>query len=265
MPRSRNTADLFTSGANSQLGFINGLTLARVSTTTYSVATGAARNEDAGTPALMALGTALTKSLSAWAAGNNNGSLDTGTITLNSWYHVHLIQNLSTGVVDVLLSLSATAPTMPSGYTARRRIGSIRTDASSQVTAFVQNGDKFLWDVAVSDLNVTNPGTTAATRTLTVPTGVVVFPSVSWGAVAAASTAMGVLVTPLSITDSTPSSTLTTVRAVVTSASGGTVQTVVSNIPTNTSAQVRTRCESSSASDVLRAVTHGWVDPRGRV
>jgi len=39
MPRSRNTADLFISGVNSQLGFINGLTLARVSTTTYSVAT----------------------------------------------------------------------------------------------------------------------------------------------------------------------------------------------------------------------------------
>lgn len=264
MPRSRNTADLFISGVNSQLGFINGLTLARVSTTTYSVATGAARNEDAGTAALVSLGTALTKSLSAWAAGNNNGSLDTGTITLNSWYHVHLIQNLSTGAVDVLLSLSATAPTMPSGYTARRRIGSIRTDASSQVTAFVQNGDKFLWDVPVSDVNATNPGTAAVTRTLTVPTGAVVFPIVSWQVDAAATTAMGVLVTPLSITDTAPSSTLTTVRARAATASGGAAAAVVSDIATNTSAQVRTRCESASASDVLRATTHGWVDPRGK-
>jgi len=41
---------------------------------------------------------------------------------------------------------------MPTNYTAKRRLGSIRTNASSQITAFTQVGDEFLWKVAVSEV-----------------------------------------------------------------------------------------------------------------
>ncbi|MFO0522246.1 MAG: hypothetical protein ACK515_17785 [bacterium] len=263
MPRSRNLADSATQGGVPDPGTIFGLTLSRASATTFQIAVGTARNEDAGTARALVLASALTKSLSAFAAGNNNGGLDTGSVATNTWYHVHLIRRDSDGAIDALYSLSATTPTMPSGWTARRRLGSIRTDGSSQITPFVQNNDVFTWDTPVSDLNVTNPGTAAVTRTLTVPTGVIVYPVVSWQVVAAASTAVGLLVTPLTIADTAPSTTLTTVRARIASASGGEVAAVVSDIPTNTSAQVRTRCDSSSASDVLRATTLGWIDTRG--
>ena len=75
---------------------------------------------------------------------------------------------------------------------------------------------------------------------------------------------MGVLVTPLSIADTAATTTITTVRGRITVASGGVHASVVSHVPTDTSAQVRTRCESASASDTLRITTLGWIDARGQ-
>ena len=84
----------------------------------------------------------LTKQLDAnWAVGTNQGGRDTGAIA-DAWWHVFLIKNPATGVVDALFSQSATAPTMPSGFTAFRRIGSVmRTGAA--LKTFLQLGDQF--------------------------------------------------------------------------------------------------------------------------
>lgn len=68
---------------------------------------------------LIQLSSGITKNAStAWAVGNNNGSLDTGSVS-NSTYYGYLIQRSDTGVVDVLTSLSSTAPTMPTNYDRR--------------------------------------------------------------------------------------------------------------------------------------------------
>lgn len=73
----------------------------------------------------MALPSAITKQLDVnWVVGNNQGGLDTGAIA-NAKYYLWLIMRPDTGVVDVLFSLSATAPTMPSNYTKSRLIGFI--------------------------------------------------------------------------------------------------------------------------------------------
>jgi len=69
--------------------------------------------------------------------GGANG-LDTGSEASNTWYFVWLISNGN--VVDSLLSTSATAPTMPSGYAYRMRVGSVRNNASSNFFNFVQYG-----------------------------------------------------------------------------------------------------------------------------
>lgn len=91
---------------------------------------------------VLTFSTAITKRLDAvWAVGTNQGGLDTGSKASNSSYHIHLISN---GVnTDVLFSLSATAPTMPSGYNVRRRIGSFTTDGVNSIVRYVQNGDIF--------------------------------------------------------------------------------------------------------------------------
>jgi hypothetical protein len=141
--------------------------------------------------ALMRLGSAYTKSTGAWSVGSGGSALDTGVIAANTWYHVYIIERLDTGVVDVLISLSATAPTMPANYTVFRRVGSIRTDVSSLWIAFLQNGDEFIWSVPVNNNNNTALTTTNQSPTLTVPTGVIVnaifntlFTSASAGAAA---------------------------------------------------------------------------------
>lgn len=50
--------------------------------------------------------------------------LDTGNITVATWYFIWLIFNGTT--VASLISLSATAPTMPTGYTYKKLLGAIR-------------------------------------------------------------------------------------------------------------------------------------------
>lgn len=255
------TASVGGGGSTWDAGAIYGLTLSRASSTTFGIAAGACRNEDAGTAVNMTYASAFTKSLSAWASGTGNGGLDTGAVANSTWYHVHAI-GVGSSSLDFLYSLSATAPTMPATYTSRRRIGSILTNGSAQIVAFIQNGDVFTWDVPVADVNAANPGTSAVTRTLTVPTGVVVFPIVNWFIANNTSASTNLLITPLSITDTTPSATLFTAKANVASA-GAAGNTSV--IPTNTSGQVRSRLSTSGAADTLTGSTQGWTDTRGRL
>jgi hypothetical protein len=68
--------------------------------------------------------------------------LDTGALTVSTWYAVYIISNGST--VAGLISLSATAPTMPAGYTYKARVGWIRSEAGSNKypLAFIQKGGK---------------------------------------------------------------------------------------------------------------------------
>lgn len=92
----------------------------------------------------MDLVSAITKRIdAAWAAGNNAGGLDTGTVAANKTYFLHAIKNTTTNVVDALFSLSPTAPAMPSGYAARRRLGPVLTDASANIYPFLQTGGWF--------------------------------------------------------------------------------------------------------------------------
>lgn len=62
--------------------------------------------------------------------------LDTGTLANNTWYNVFMIYNGTT--VGALMSLSASAPTLPSGYTFFARVGSVRIDSSGHIIGFQQ-------------------------------------------------------------------------------------------------------------------------------
>jgi len=68
------------------------------------------------------------------------GGLDSGSEAANTWYNVFVIYNSTTQAVNALLSTSATAPTLPSGYDYWRRVGAVRNDASSNLWRTVQNG-----------------------------------------------------------------------------------------------------------------------------
>lgn len=81
------------------------------------------------------------------AAVGVNG-LDTGALAASTWYSVWVIWNSTT--TAGLLSLSATAPTLPAGYTHKARVGWIRTDATANKfpLGFIQAGRRVQYRVA---------------------------------------------------------------------------------------------------------------------
>jgi len=100
----------------------------------FVVAAGEAR-DDADSDD-MVLVSSLTKQVDvAWAAGSTAGAVDTGTVAAGTDYYIYLIKSSGTGAVDVLLSASASAPTMPSGYDKKQLIARLVTDASANISA----------------------------------------------------------------------------------------------------------------------------------
>lgn len=117
---------------------------------------------------------ALTKRLDAsWVAGNNNGGLDAGSKANSTWYYLHAIYNPTTLVSDYLLSASATSPTLPSGFTHRRRVGAVLTDSGGSIRAFTQVGNRVLWSTAITDFNASTRAASALTVSVPPISGIV--------------------------------------------------------------------------------------------
>lgn len=83
------------------------------------------------------LTTEITKQIDAsWSAGDDQGGLESGSaLPTDDLVYVWVIKNSSTGHVDVLISLSATSPTMPSGYDVKRYLGAVPINSSSNILA----------------------------------------------------------------------------------------------------------------------------------
>ncbi|CAM6005675.1 unnamed protein product [Sphagnum balticum] len=62
------------------------------------------------------------------SATSGAGGLDTGTLAASTWYYVYAIYNPTTPATSILMSASATTPTLPSGYTYSALIGVVLTD-----------------------------------------------------------------------------------------------------------------------------------------
>lgn len=86
------------------------------------------------------LSSALIKRIDAnWAAGTNQGGLDTGSVANNTWYYAWLIKDTVAGTVDVLFSTSATSPTLTGNYAAIRRLRGFRTNGSANIVETYQD------------------------------------------------------------------------------------------------------------------------------
>lgn len=103
-------------------------------------------------------------------ANTGLNGMDVGTLPASSWVYVWAISNGAT--VGGLISTSATAPTMPAGYTYRYRIGAMPTDGSSNFYRTMQKGTRAKYVVtpatntaapraivAISGSGVGNPST----------------------------------------------------------------------------------------------------------
>lgn len=242
-------------------GYIQGYTLSTPgSSATMNITGGQAT--DSANSVVINLAASISKTTAAWSVGTGNGCLDTGAIGTNTWYHFYAILRTDTGVADILCSTSASSPTMPASYTKARRIGSAKTNGSSQWITFTQLEDEFLWNDAVLDVNSTNPGTAAVSSTLSVPTGVKVIALMNQVLVTGAGGAVVGLVSSPDQTDAAASLTALPLGNIYVPASTSAANRI--EIRTNTSAQIRRRLSFSDANVIHRIATLGWIDPRGK-
>lgn len=198
-----------------------------------------------------------------WVVGDNNGGLDgsessAGTPDDSTTYHVHLIRRNDTGVVDVLLSESATAPALPTGYDVFRRIGAVITNGSANIIAFRQDGDWFQWDVPFDEVsNGTVASTGGTTLTLAqIPTGVKVRAVVN---VSNGTNSSAIYLYDPDVTGVQPGGTAPPIGH---TGQGANEIHAQATVMTNTSAQIIGK-SSGTATDSSLTVT-GWVDTRGR-
>jgi hypothetical protein len=206
----------------------------------------------------MRLASSLAKTTSAWTAGAG-GALDTGTIVINTWYHWFVIMNVTSGAVDVLCSTSPTTPTLPSGYTLSRRIGSACTNGSSQWFKFFQSGDDFVWDVPASIYsNGSNPSTTVTLNTGT-PLGVSVLANLL-GYLSGSAAGNGIKLYETRQTNSgvSPSGNIT---SLIPTASG--YANITALVRTDVTSQITMVATTTGMN--IQLVALGWTDTRGRV
>lgn len=237
-------------------GYLSGLQLTGSTGTTYSQGAGVATDD--GNTTVLSL---ISGTINAATVGANG--IDAGALTATATFHVFAIGKTD-GTTARLLSASPSSPTMPSGYTYKRRNASLKTTVSSQIITYLQFGDKFMQTAASLDISATNPGTTAVTRTLpSVPTGIIVEPVLS---VTIDSDVSGdqTYLSSLSQTDVAATGANSQVAITISAAATQQVAGMVYGVFTNTSGQIRSRNASGAAASVLRIKTHGWIDRRGR-
>lgn len=236
-------------------GFISGLT--------YALSVGDAANDITIAPGVaadstgvypMVLAAALTKRLDAsWAVGDGNGGLDTGAVGNNS-YFMWLIARSDTGVVDVLFSLSGTAPTMPANYDYKRLIGWVTRSAGANV-GFVTielpgGGIKNIWTTTPAQ---TLSGTLTTARSLIAmlcPAGIKVDVTLSFQATDAGSG--GIRITSPDETDGAPSSGAAPLYNIICPQVGRMTAS------TNTSAQIAARADTTIDTLVLSTDWFEW-------
>jgi hypothetical protein len=221
---------------------------------TFSVNPGAAA--DSTNAQMMLLAAAMNKTTATFAAGSGNGALDTGSIVASTWYHVYLVMNASTMAVDVMISGSPSSPAVSGGFSLFRRIGSMKTNASSQWISFSQLDDEFLWLVAVQDAANITLSTTATLLPLSTPSGVQTLADVVFSSNPGA-TIYFALTSP-DQTDSAPSASIFDTYSLSNTAPAfwhGYLRTDISS---------RIRARASGNAGACYINTRGWRDPRGR-
>lgn len=203
---------------------------------------------------------ALTKRLDAvWASGSGQGGrLSSDALANGTWHCFAFTPGASPD--DYFFSTSVNP--MPPAGTKKRRVGSILREGGS-IVAFHQSGHTFMRDTPILGASANNPGTSAVTRTLHVPTGIVVEAILNAAIHETAGTTTNLYLSPLDSVDLACSETaapgVTVGRA---SGSNNIYSGAQARVKTNTSAQIRTRVSTSGAGVTLYLNTLGWVDFR---
>lgn len=243
-----------------QRSYLSGLVMSTAGgSATMSIAAGMAVDS---TNAVLMQGAASSKTTSAWAVGSaTGGKLNAAAIANNTWYAWFIIYRSDTGVVDYGFDTAANAssPTLPTSYTHWRRIGWGRTDGAATWVKFVQDGERWWWDVPVLDLSAAIGVARAAQALLVPPSTRAVF---TLSAVDPGTAAFqAVMLTETGQTDTAPNvNGLHSLRygSGAATASTGSAEF---QLKADSSSQINIR---GTAAHTCYITTKGWIDTRGR-
>jgi hypothetical protein len=235
---------------------ITGYTLANnVTDADHDVDVSTGRAMDSTNSFLMRLTSGLIKQIDAsWAVGTNAGGMFTGTVANNTWYAVFAIRADADGSVDVGFDVSPVAANIPGGYTAFRRIGWVLTDGSANILSFsdieLAGGSTYReWSSLSQSLN--GAAHVAKTSyTVQAPIDSIVRESVELENTVTAHATVG----SVAMTDVAPSATYKDLVV----GPNATVQTIVKDIPVDSSSQIASR----NTAGTFDSFTVGYTDTR---
>jgi len=117
--------------------YVRGLTVTWVSATTLSLGAGGC------TDSTDAISMVVPASIVLNSAIVGAGGMDKGALANNTFYYIYVIASsaaLTIPIVSAVISLSATAPSLPTGYDAFRLAGTVLTDGSAEFLPFSIEG-----------------------------------------------------------------------------------------------------------------------------
>jgi hypothetical protein len=256
---SMQTIDAAIASAGIPRSYLAGLSLVNNGARKIDFQAGVCKGNDQST--VISLPAMLTKDLNAsWAVGNGNGGLFNAGIAINTWYHCFAILRTDTGVVDCMFSVDATGATIPSPYTIFRRLGSVKTDGASNIYTFTQYGDLFEWNTMKQDYTSSPGVNTALSVPLTVPPGISVRAWVNLILNNATTAINSIYLSDLATTDSAPDRTgFCSLASGVSGWNSGDFY-----VQTDVNRAIRARLETGGVADLMRILTKGWLDRRGK-
>lgn len=210
----------------------------------------------------------FTKRLDAtFAVGTGNGGRDANYAIANATWHAHALGN-AFGDTDIMFSRSLT-PDLPAPFTTRRYLGSFLR-RSGAIEPFKQMGDRFWFKnrLLQGGGGHTDPGSSAVTITLDVPTGLeleAMIEAALGDTTPAAGSAM--IITALYETDEAPNASfgagdlyLAPLGATIPNNARG-----QRSVITNTSGQIRFRVDGSNSDVTAVFWTRGYKIDRSRI
>ena len=192
----------------------------------------------------------------AWAAGNGQWWLDTGSVSSNSTYYMYAIYNPTSSTADFLFSTSL-SPNMPSGYTKKKKVASLLTDSSANIKngtwTFNPDGSyHFIYNTLITDLSDSTPATIRTAVTLSVPPNTRA--KLNLTLIDNDTSSASIVITEEAQADVAPVQTNSTLVANV-----NWYSKVTAEYNTNSSSQIYYRASDGGVS-AFTIVTRGWFD-----
>lgn len=239
-------------------GYISGLEMSNGTDTDHdlNVAVGVCTADDGSTSIRLTSALSNVPLDATFSEGAGGGMVSGDSLPTSGTVHLFLIDG--SGKTPKLLGSSSAgsglSPTLPTGFTVKRRIGSLRTQGSANFLEFLQSGDLFRYVTPITDADALSIGDLFRSDvSLSVPTQVETLAAINAtckrnGAVAR------VLITALDEAESSVSIP----RISLTSETSGGFAAGQFQIKTDTSGQIGARADTSSTD--FYVLTTGWVD-----